>query len=114
MTTCRSQAFTLLAPRRAIPRICKQSQEQPGRGQNTSRGVRRGETQGWDVTSCLGARVGPNLCTQSGSDISASIASTCLENLETLNEKGVNMDVICNTTGAVYAGWLHLSSYIPL
>ena len=30
--------------------------------------------------------------------------STCLENLEDLGKKGVDMEVICNTAGGIYAG----------
>ena len=41
---------------------------------------------------------------QSGGDIDASMASACLENLENLNKKGVDMEVICNTISAVYSG----------
>lgn len=42
--------------------------------------------------------------TQSGGDIEASMASACLGNLEVLSKNGVDMEVICNTVGIVYAG----------
>ena len=45
-----------------------------------------------------------DLCTQSGGGIDSSIVSTCLENLEDLDKKGVDMEVICNTAGITYAG----------
>jgi hypothetical protein len=32
------------------------------------------------------------------------MASECLDNLETLSEKGADMDIICNAVGAVYVG----------
>ena len=49
-------------------------------------------------------RAQTNICAQSGGDINVSMVSTCLENLESLAEKGVDMEVICNTTGTVYVG----------
>ena len=41
---------------------------------------------------------------QSGGNIYTSMSSVCLENLEALSKKGVDMGVICNTVGNVYAG----------
>ena len=58
-----------------------------------------------------------NLCFQSGGDIDTSMTSVCLENLEALSERGVDMEVIYNTVGIVYAGrscftiTLHLAPY---
>ncbi|KAF9783495.1 cytochrome P450 [Thelephora terrestris] len=39
-----------------------------------------------------------------GGDIDPSIMSTCLENLEDLGKKGVDMEVIRNTAGIIYGG----------
>ena len=36
------------------------------------------------------------------------MASTCLENLEALNKKGVDMETIHNTTSIVYLGMSRL------
>ena len=41
---------------------------------------------------------------QSGGEIDASMASACLENLETLSKREVDMEVIYNTVGIVYVG----------
>lgn len=45
-----------------------------------------------------------NFYMQSGGNIYTSMSSVCLENLEALSKKGVDMGVICNTVGNVYAG----------
>jgi hypothetical protein len=47
-----------------------------------------------------------DLYAQSGGDIDPSIMSTCLENLEDLGKKGVDMEVIRNTAGIIYGGRL--------
>ncbi|KAF9783497.1 cytochrome P450 [Thelephora terrestris] len=43
---------------------------------------------------------------KSGVDIDPSMASTCLENLDDLGQKGIDIEVIRNTLGIVYAGRL--------
>jgi hypothetical protein len=43
-------------------------------------------------------------CAQSGAKIDTSVVSTCLEDPEDMNKKGVNREVICNTAGVVYIG----------
>ena len=58
----------------------------------------------WDPNRHSRPRAQTNLCVQSGADINPSMVSKCLENLEDLGEKGVDMEVICNTAGVVYVG----------
>lgn len=43
---------------------------------------------------------------QSGGNIDPSMVSVCLEDLEALREKGVDMETIRNTSSFVYAGGL--------
>jgi hypothetical protein len=43
---------------------------------------------------------------QLGGDIDTSMTSVCLENLETLNKKGADLEVVRNTVGILYAGTL--------
>jgi hypothetical protein len=49
-------------------------------------------------------RTPTDFCVQSGGKIYTSMASVCLEDLEALGKKGVDMEVIYNTVGIVYAG----------
>lgn len=44
------------------------------------------------------------LWVQLGGGIHTSMVSVCLEDLETLNKKGIDIDVISNTAGNVYVG----------
>lgn len=45
-------------------------------------------------------------CVQSGGAIDASMVSACLEDLEALSKKGVDEEIIRNTSSFVYAGGL--------
>ena len=58
-------------------------------------------------------RTPTKFCIQSGGNISTSMASVCLENLEALNKKGVDMEVIYNTVGVVYAGTCFIIARYP-
>ena len=42
------------------------------------------------------------------------MTSVCLENLETLNKKGVDMEIVYNTVGVLYVGTSHFSIARPL
>lgn len=55
--------------------------------------------------SSLAALADP--CVQSGGDIDASMVSICLEDLEALSKKGVDKEIIRNTSSFVYAGGLY-------
>jgi hypothetical protein len=57
---------------------------------------------GSDHYGCM--RTPTDSSAQLGGGIDASITSVCLENLETLNKKGVDMEVIYNTLGILYGG----------
>ena len=57
---------------------------------------------GSDHYGCMRAPI--DFCAQSGGGIDASMTSVCLENLETLKKKGVDMEVVYNTVGIVYVG----------
>lgn len=50
-----------------------------------------------------------NTRAQSGGSIDASIVSVCLENLEDLNKKGINEEIVRNTASVVYVGRSRLS-----
>jgi hypothetical protein len=52
--------------------------------------------------SCLRALI--HIRVQSGGSIDTSMVSMCLENLDVLNKKGIDSEVIRDTGGVVYIG----------
>ena len=60
------------------------------------------EVGGSKPCSCLWTLT--NFREQLGNNIDTSIASVCLENLDSLNDAGVNREIVYNTVGAVYVG----------
>ena len=93
-----------MVPRCAIPCVRKRSQEGPAHGYDPPRRTRCGATKGWEVPNGTVHSAQINLYVQSGGDIDSSITSMCLESLEALDKKEIDMEVICNTTGSVYVG----------